>query len=210
WGVRGIQVVLNGIPLTVADGSSVTNIIDPAFVTRMELVRGPAGSYWGNSSGGVLYFSTRPNYNEDNHFMLRLRGGSYNSKKVDLRFHQTFNNHRLSAYSSYGYSEGYRDYNTSKMLRSGVRGRITFSDQSYLEYRGAFAWKPQADYPGALTAGQMSENPRQASQRNIDTQSGEQATQAQTGLSYYRSTSAGLLTLTAYGIHRDVSNPLPY
>src|SRR5699024_5366691 len=30
WGVRGIQVVLNGIPLTVADGSSVTNIIDPA------------------------------------------------------------------------------------------------------------------------------------------------------------------------------------
>lgn len=32
WGVRGIQLVLNGIPLTLADGSSVTNIIDPAFI----------------------------------------------------------------------------------------------------------------------------------------------------------------------------------
>lgn len=210
WGVRGIQVVLNGIPLTVADGSSVTNIIDPAFVTRVELIRGPAGSYWGNSSGGVLYFSTRPNYNENNHFLLRLQGGSYNSRKVDLRFYKKLDRHRLSAYSSYTYSGGYRQYNASKVLRSGVRGSITFSDQSRLEYRGAFVWKPMANYPGGLTVEQLKENPQQANQENMATESGEQATQAQTGFSYYRNTPAGLLTLTAYGIHRDVSNPLPY
>ncbi len=210
WGVRGIQVVLNGIPITVADGSSVTNIIDPAFVTHVELIRGPAGSYWGNSSGGVLYFSTLPNYNKNNHFLLRLYGGSYNSRKVDFRFYKKFAGHRLSAYSSYAYSGGYRQYNASKILRSGVMGSITFSDQSHLEYRGAFAWKPLANYPGSLTARQVKENPQQADQENIATQSGEQATQAQAGFSYYRSTPAGLLTLTAYGIHRDVSNPLPF
>ena len=32
FGVRGIQVVLNDMPLTIADGQSITNIIDPAFI----------------------------------------------------------------------------------------------------------------------------------------------------------------------------------
>src|SRR5699024_1248534 len=62
YGVRSIQVVLDGIPLTVADGHSMTIIIDPFFIRRAELIRGPSASYCGNSSCGVLYLSTVPNY----------------------------------------------------------------------------------------------------------------------------------------------------
>src|SRR5690606_15751571 len=42
FGVRGVQIVLDGIPLTLADGQAVLGIVDPAFVRRAELVRGPA------------------------------------------------------------------------------------------------------------------------------------------------------------------------
>ena len=60
FGVRGIQMLLNGIPLTVADGQSVMHIIDPSFVRSIEVIRGPASTFWGNASGGVLSLSTQP------------------------------------------------------------------------------------------------------------------------------------------------------
>ena len=60
FGVRGTQVILDNIPLTVADGQTIMNMIDPAAVKRVELLRGPAGTFWGNSSGGVLFLSTKP------------------------------------------------------------------------------------------------------------------------------------------------------
>jgi iron complex outermembrane receptor protein len=210
FGVRGIQVVLDGIPLTVADGQSITNIIDPAFITHVELIRGPAASYWGNSSGGVLYLSTRPDYSSKQNFGLRLSGGSYHNRKTDFRFHQLHDNYKISGYTSYDYNGGYRNYSASKMLRSGIRGSYRFADQSRLEYRGALLWMPQAHNPSALTAGQVEENPRQANQSYIKAESGKQTTQGQAGLSYYRPTSAGLFTVSGYGIYRDLANPLPY
>ena len=34
FGVRGVQVVLDGVPLTLADGQAVLGIVDPALVRR--------------------------------------------------------------------------------------------------------------------------------------------------------------------------------
>src|SRR5690606_2146217 len=60
FGVRGVQVVLDGVPLTLADGQAVLGVVDPPFVRRAEVVRGPASALWGNGSGGVLFLSTTP------------------------------------------------------------------------------------------------------------------------------------------------------
>src|SRR5690625_2553145 len=99
FGVRGIQVVLNGVPLTIADGQAMTNIIDPAFVRRAELVRGPAAAYWGNSSGGVLYLSTIPDYGPGTHGRFRSMAGSYGTFKQEGELSISSENHRLSAYT---------------------------------------------------------------------------------------------------------------
>jgi iron complex outermembrane receptor protein len=93
FGVRGIQVVLDGIPLTVADGQSVTNIIDPAFIERVELIRGPAASFWGNSSGGVLYLSTGAGRRGGNNFYARTYAGSFGGRKAEVRINTGSEDH---------------------------------------------------------------------------------------------------------------------
>lgn len=210
FGVRGIQMVLDGIPLTVADGQSVTNIIDPAMVRRAELIRGPAASYWGNSSGGVLYLSTDTYASDSPSLYLRTYAGSYQARNIDVKFSQSYGNHDITGYTSYNYKDGFRDYSRSKMLRSGINGKYQFSDGSNLQYMGALLWMPQAQHPSGLSAQQLDEDRRQANAAFVETGAGKQVTQGQLGLAYDRDTRAGLLTLTGYGTYRDLANPLPF
>jgi iron complex outermembrane receptor protein len=210
FGVRGVQVVLNGIPLTMADGSSVLNIIDPDVIKDLEVIRGPSSTYWGNSSGGVLYLSSLPDYSLRKNFRIRLYGGSFGLMKELIQYHQKFGPHKISAYSSYQSENGYRDYSRSKIFRAGLQGSTKLSSKSHLEYSGAFFTMPEAENPSGLTAGQVKEDPKQANSAYVHSQAGKQARQGQLGLKYYHQTSAGLVKLTGYGIFRNLTNPLPF
>ncbi|HKI44137.1 MAG TPA: TonB-dependent receptor plug domain-containing protein, partial [Balneolales bacterium] len=77
FGVRGIQIFLDGIPLTGADGQSVLTVVDPAFIRDIRLIRGPSSAFWGNSSGGILYLSTFPDSQVKPFVRLRETVGSY-------------------------------------------------------------------------------------------------------------------------------------
>ncbi len=210
FGVRGIQVVLNGIPLTVADGQTMINVIEPAFIRRAELVRGPAATYWGNSSGGVLYLSTTPSYQESSNVRLRTMAGSFGMRKAEAEWSISNPNHRMTAYSSYLKSDGFRDHSGVKMLRSGLTGSITLSPQSQLKYQAGAIYMPKAQHPSSLTKQQAQTTPTMARPSFRSAAAGKTITQGQAGLSYILDTSAGILNVTGYGIYRDLSNPLPF
>lgn len=211
FGVRGVQVVLDGIPLTVADGQSILNIIDPSFIRRAEVIRGPAGSYWGNSSGGVLYLSTRPNYSDDvTNVRLQTMTGSHGFRKIQGEASYSTETHEVSAYTSYLNEEGFRNYSSAEVIRSGVNGSVDLTSKSQLDYMGALIHMPFAEHPSGLTSEQAAENPSMANQGFVDAEAGKSITQGQTGLRYLLDTSAGLLTVAGYGIYRDLSNPLTF
>lgn len=210
FGVRGIQVVYNDIPITVADGQTMINIIDPAFIRRAELVRGPAATYWGNSSGGVLYLSTRPSYDEENSFRLRTMTGSYGMRKVEGAFSLANSSHKMSGYTSYITTDGFRDYSKAQVLRSGVTGSINISPKEQLKYQAAAIYMPTAQHPSALNASQAQNSPTMAVASFANSNSGKEITQTQGGLTYIRQTNAGILNITGYGIYRDLNNPLPF
>ncbi len=210
FGVRGVQVVLNDIPLTVADGQTMLNIVDPAFIRRAELLRGPAAAYWGNSSGGVLYLSTKPRYEEKRNFRLKTMAGSFGTRKVEGEFSFRNPNHQMTGYTSYLNTDGYRDYSAAKVLRSGITGSVNLTSKSHLQYQGAAIYMPQAQHPSALTATDAQNDPTKAVPSFVNAEAGKQLTQGQAGLSYTLQTGAGLLNITGYSIYRDLTNPLPF
>jgi iron complex outermembrane receptor protein len=210
FGVRGVQVVLNDIPLTVADGQTMLNIVDPAFIRRAELLRGPAATYWGNSSGGVLYLSTKPRYEQESNFRLKTMAGSYGTKKVEGEFSIRNPNHQMTGYTSYLNTDGFRDYSAAQVLRSGVTGSVNLTSKSHLQYQGAAIYMPKAQHPSALTANDAQNNPTEAVPSFVDAGAGKQITQGQIGLSYMLQTDAGILNITGYTIYRDLTNPLPF
>lgn len=210
FGVRGIQVILNDIPLTVADGQTMINIVEPGFIRRAELVRGPAATYWGNSSGGVLYLSTDPDYENPGSFRFRTLAGSYGMRKAEGEFSFLNTTHRMSGYTSYQSYDGFRDYSASKLLRSGITGSISLSPESQLKYQAASIYMPQAQHPSSLTEDEAKDNPTKASPLFVNAEAGKQISQVQGGLSYIHDTSIGVLDITGYGIYRDLNNPLPF
>src|SRR5687767_3032164 len=54
FGVRGVRLIQDGIPLTMPDGQGQTGLFDLDGAARVEVLRGPFAALYGNSSGGVI------------------------------------------------------------------------------------------------------------------------------------------------------------
>jgi iron complex outermembrane receptor protein len=210
FGVRGIQLVLDGIPLTMADGQSVTNIIDPGYIRRLEIIRGPSSLFWGNAGGGVLYMQTIPRDKQNSSISIGAQTGSYNTKRYELQVSQPLGKHYISGYASRQLSDGYRDYSSSELNRAGLGGYFQLGSKILLKYHGAFLSMPFAEHPGSLTREQAQNEPTQALSSYRDTESGKSVTQAQAGVALHWTPKFGSFELSGFGIRRDLENPLPF
>ncbi|WP_084696165.1 TonB-dependent receptor family protein [Salisaeta longa] len=209
FGVRGVQIVMDGIPLTTADGQSVLNIVDPSFIRRMEVIRGPASTFWGNSSGGVVYLSTQPPADAA---PLRFRQvvGSYGLSKTDVQLTPDVGPHTLSAYGSYLTQDGYRSHSSARLARAGATGRFVLGPQQSLRVMGAFSSMPEAESPGSIGQQAVRANPQQARDAFTAVDAGKTSMQGQVGATYTHHAALGTVRATGYGLFRDLENPLPF
>src|SRR6476620_4860663 len=54
FGVRGVRVLQDGVPLTLPDGQTPVDVVDVEGADRVEVERGSASSLYGNAAGGVI------------------------------------------------------------------------------------------------------------------------------------------------------------
>ncbi|MDA1028474.1 MAG: TonB-dependent receptor [Bacteroidetes bacterium] len=208
FGVRGIQVVLDGIPLTLPDGQGILDIVDPAFIRRAEIVRGPSSTFWGNGSGGVLMLSTDA-FQDSTRIGIRGMGGSYGLQQVSADLAIPVGKHRFYGYASSVTSEGYRDYSENRFTRGMLTALLSLGPRTQLRVVSGFAVQ-DSESPGALTLVQMTENPRGTDVRNVNALAGKESTQFQVGATLNRQTGVGLLSVTAYALTRQLDNPLSF
>lgn len=208
FGVRGIQVVLDGIPLTLPDGQGSLDIVDPAFIRRAEIVRGPSSTFWGNGSGGVLMLSTDA-FQDSTRIGIRGMGGSYGLQQGSVDAAVPLGKHRFYGYASSIKSAGYRDYSESRFTRAALTAKFNMGPRTQLRIVSGFAVQ-DSESPGALTVAQVAENPRAADTRNVNALAGKESTQVQAGATIYHQTGIGMLSVTAYALTRQLDNPLSY
>src|SRR5213075_2517892 len=60
FSVRGIKILVDGIPQTLPDGQSQLTNLELGEVDRIEVLRGSASSLFGNATGGVISIWTNP------------------------------------------------------------------------------------------------------------------------------------------------------
>ncbi|WP_158551446.1 TonB-dependent receptor domain-containing protein [Rhodohalobacter sp. SW132] len=209
FGVRGVQVLMDDLPLTVADGQTIMNMIDPAMVQRVELLRGPSATFWGNSSGGVLYLSTVPPTDAP---MLQYRGyaGSHETVKQELRFNYSENGTQLYGYATYFDTDGYRDHSAARLFRGSIGAQHQISNSGRLSFSANYTSMPKAQHPGALTDEMLEESPQAARENFVNSSAGKQFDQAMAGTSYLHDFNTGVMELSVHGTYRDLQNPLPF
>ena len=207
FGVRGVQVLLDGLPLTMPDGQAILDIVDPAFIQRAEVVRGPASLFWGNGSGGVLFLST--DAAGESGGRARAMAGSYGELAEALQVSVNVGRHRFHGYVSNIGKKGYRAHSDGRFSRSAVHGTFDLGPLTSLSVTAAAALQ-EARNPGSLSREQIEADPRAAHPPFVETEAGKESQQVQLGATLLRQTSVGVLSTTAYGLIRDLNNPLTF
>lgn len=208
FGTRGVQVVLDGVPLTMPDGQAVLDVVEPALIRRAELVRGPASLFWGNASGGALFLSTRPG-EAAAPVRLQVSGGSFGRLQTLAEVVRPLGAARLRAYASHDRLDGYRAYSAGVRTRAGLDVALPLTPTVRLHITSALA-QQDTEHPGALKAEQVEADRRQARPLFEEDRAGKQSTQGQIGLRLDAELPFGRLDAAAYGLARQLDNPLPF
>jgi iron complex outermembrane receptor protein len=83
FGVRGVRLIADGIPATMPDGQGQAATFDLDIAERIEVLRGPFSTLYGNHAGGVIQLFTREPKGAPS-VELNVSGGSYGQRKTDL------------------------------------------------------------------------------------------------------------------------------
>jgi iron complex outermembrane recepter protein len=131
FGVRGVRVYVDGIPLTMPDGQGQPGVVDLSAVKSIEVMRGPFSSLYGNSSGGVIQMLTQdaPQSPEvDGSIMF----GSYGTKRQTLQASGQSENVEYMLNVSNFETDGYRDHNSGKKQQATAKFKFNISDDTKL------------------------------------------------------------------------------
>jgi iron complex outermembrane recepter protein len=129
FGVRGIRLYVDGIPLTMPDGQGQPGVVDLSSIKSIEVMRGPFSALYGNSSGGVIQMLT-----EDAPKTLEVGGtamfGSYNTNRQVLDAAGTSENMEYLLNTSNFHTGGYRQNSESDKQAATAKFKFNISDDT--------------------------------------------------------------------------------
>jgi iron complex outermembrane receptor protein len=164
-GIRGVRILLDGIPESEPDGQTRIEAIDFQSVGKIEIVKGNSSSLYTNAPGGVINFindidfanSFAVNFNEFGSFDLRSNGFKAGVRTEKYGFLMTYNYHN---------AKGYRPHSADYWHIMNTVLETTPGDNSSLQLYGYFV-DGFIRLPGSLTKEQFEADAFQANARDI-------------------------------------------
>jgi iron complex outermembrane receptor protein len=180
FGVRGVRLVADGIPATMPDGQGQAATFDLATAGRIEVLRGPFASLYGNSSGGVIQVFTadgppRPEVE------FALAAGSDGQRRTGVRLGGRHGDLDGVAGASRFRTDGWREHSAARRdqynakLSSALAGGTLTLVASGLD-------QPDSQDPLGLTRAQFEDDPRQADPAALLFDTRKSVRQAQLGV----------------------------
>ncbi len=217
FGSEGIRILVDGIPATLPDGQSTLDHLDIGSLGRVEVVRGAASALFGNASGGVVSFQTRAPGSAPYEIELEQVAGSHGLLRtqgtVSGTVHETGYLVTLSSQSWEGFRTDVREGATrstyGESSRLGLNARVTRALGGGELALTANALDLDSENPGALSLGLLDDPDRPAFAGSITQGLGKEVRQGQLGARWVGPVGGVEAEFSAYGIHREVVNPIP-
>src|SRR5574341_481373 len=203
FGVRGVKVLLDGIPQTLPDGQGQLSNVEMARVSRIEVLRGPSSGLYGNASGGVISLRTETGRPPSFEPGVRATWGAYGTWKDYLAGAAPLGPGVWSVDASSWATNGFRAHSAGETRRASLRYGADLSPRTRLVAQVLAARSPRLQDPGALTAAEVDTSPTAANPRNIAADVGKRVSQEQAGLSLeHRAESGPALSVVLVGLRR--------
>ncbi len=217
FAVRGIKVLVDGIPQTLPDGQGQLTNLELGAADRIEILRGSASALFGNASGGVISIWTDPTAPRTLRQEVRVLFGTFDrdlnrnwSKWQSSTSFRVGSGSGLVTVSRLDYA-GQRQHSGADFRNLNSRWHFPLANGWSLAATADFGWDPRADNPGALTYNEMRLNRDSAAGINITRVAGKDVTQGQGGVTLRREFGGGgEASLTVFGIARSLKNPTTF
>jgi iron complex outermembrane receptor protein len=205
FGIRGLKIMMDGIPESIPDGTAKVGNLDVGMMERMEVIKGPASGLYGNASGGVISMFSE---NATKNFAeFQANFGSYGLQRYQFKTGQTLGKLMYFVSASRLQSTGYREH--SRLERNFLNGKLIyqFSDKNKLTFLANYINSPKAEDPGALTQTEIDNNRQQARQVNLTFNAYETFKQGRLALIYdHNFNEKHQINARVFYLNRDFSN----
>ena len=157
FGVRGIRVYVDGIPLTMPDGQGQPGIVDLSAIKSIEVMRGPFSALYGNSSGGVIQLITE-DAPKTAQVGSKIMFGSYDTTRQIMDAAGTTGNVEYLINASNFRTDGYRDHSSGDKQAATAKLKIKVNEDTTLT--SLINWFDQkAEDPSGLSRADAFTNP---------------------------------------------------
>lgn len=209
FGIRGIQLIVDGIPETTPDGQGQVDNLSLALLNRLTVLRGPQAALYGNASGGVLQLSTMDQL-PFGKAEAQLRFGDFGLQQQYVTYAQQKDNSQWIAHLGRTKTNGYREQSGMESRQLQLRGKRTAKNSGVWRWQFNYTDSPYAQDAGGLTLEEAKQNRTQARQRNVTYKTEESVRQWKSGLQYSQQNGGLQWQLHGFAAGRDFEALLPF
>src|SRR5690348_10800865 len=161
FGVRGVRLYQDGIPVTMPDGQGQTGSFSLFSAQRVEVLRGPFSALYGNASGGVISVFTEDPPDEP-YVQFDGGGGSYGTGTFGVKGGARGNLVGGVVAGSEFVTNGYRQHSWARRDLTNAKFVLEPSQDTRVTLIGNTQYQPETEDPLGLTRAEWSANPRGA------------------------------------------------
>lgn len=205
---RGIEILQDGIPNTLADGSGDFYQIDPLSLRSVEVYKGGNGLAFGSTTlGGAVNVVTPTAYTAVAPNVLRMEGGSFGTVRGNAQVSRIVGAADFLVNGTVTNADGYRDH--SRTQSESVNANIGYRFNQDVEtrfYLGAFIVDQQL--PGSVSLNDALRNPVGAAAPAL---AGDQARDSRTQRIANKTSlkiGTGKLDFSTWAIHKNLFHPI--
>ncbi len=158
FGVRGLYLQQDGIPLTTPDGQGQLSSVLLDSIAQVEVLKGPLAALYGNASGGVIsLYSRTPVQNA----VSASLAGSEQHRQYQLQTDWVNADSSLSATVKQFNTAGYRPHAAAEKQQAQLLYKTVLADRISLSTRLDYARDARLQDPLGLTPDSWQHNPQQ-------------------------------------------------
>jgi len=204
FGARGIRLFQDGIPATMPDGQGQTGSFSLASAQRIEVLRGPFSTLYGNAAGGVIAIFTEDGP-QTPVAQVQAIGGSYGTWNTIAKLGGEARGVNFVVAANHFETGGYRDHSEASRDQFNAKLRFMLDSDTRVTLIGNTLYQPEAQDPLGLTRAQVQANRRQVDPAATLFDTRKTVGQQQGGMTVERKLGADTtLRLTGYAGQRAV------